>query len=270
MNTVLHELEETVVDAWPAAETEDLDGWLLRAGGGPTHRGNSVATLDAGVDLALSARIASAEEWYRARGQLPMFQLGPCVQPSDLDDALAERGYRKEGEAVLARTTPGEALAKPSRVSFECSVSTGAKSAWLEVAVHQSRFAASADVFKGVLSRLGSRCRFALARDAQGQAVATALGIASEDRLGIYAMFTLPHVRRKGAGRGLVRAMAQSALLDGMRELYLLVETENVAARALYAAATFQDVYPYHYRVSDDGRRGASSVRVLAQSTAAR
>jgi GNAT superfamily N-acetyltransferase len=256
MNTVLHELEETVVDAWPAAETEDLDGWMLRASGGPSHRGNSVATLDAGSDVPLPTRIARAEEWYRARGQVPMFQLGPCVQPADLDEALAERGYLKEGEAVLARTTPGEALAKPSRVNFECSVSASAKPAWLEVAVHQSRFAGSVDVFKGVLARLGSRCRFALARDPKGQPVATALGIASEDRLGIYAMFTLPHVRRKGAGRELVRALAQSALLDHMRELYLLVETDNVAARGLYAAATFQDVYAYHYRVLDDGRRG--------------
>lgn len=259
MNTVLHELEETVVDAWPAAETEDLDGWLLRASGGPSHRGNSVATLDAGAEVALPTRIARVEEWYRARGQLPMFQLGPCAQPGGLDDALAERGYRKEGEAVLARTTPTDALAKPTRVSFECSVSSAAKQAWLEIAVHQTRFAGSAEVFKGVLSRLGSRCRFALARDGQGRAVATALGIASEDRLGIYAMFTLPHVRRKGAGRGLVRTLAQSALLDGMRELYLLVETDNVAARGLYAAASFQDVYAYHYRVWDDGRRGVPS-----------
>ena len=42
------ELEQAVVDSWPAAETHELDGWLLRASGGPTHRGNSVATLCAG------------------------------------------------------------------------------------------------------------------------------------------------------------------------------------------------------------------------------
>ena len=253
---LLHELEETVVDAWPANETEELDGWLLRASGGPSHRGNSVATLDGGSEVPLPTRIARSEDWYRARNQLPMFQVGPCAQPAGLDEALAERGYRKEGEAMLARTTPGEALSRPMRVSFECSVSPAANPAWLELAVNQTRFAASADVFRKVLSNLGTRCRFALARDAKGQAVATALGVTSEDRLGIYAMFTLPHVRRKGAGRGLVHALAQSALVDGMRELYLLVETDNVAARALYASTSFQDVYPYHYRVWDDGRRG--------------
>ena len=61
------ELERLVVDAWPAAETEELDGWLLRASGGPTHRGNSVATLAAGSALSLDQRIARAEQWYRER-----------------------------------------------------------------------------------------------------------------------------------------------------------------------------------------------------------
>jgi hypothetical protein len=60
MKQLLRELEEAVVDAWPAAETADLDGWLLRASGGPSHRGNSVATLEAGSQLELDARIERA------------------------------------------------------------------------------------------------------------------------------------------------------------------------------------------------------------------
>ena len=43
-------------------------------------------------------------------------------------------------------------------------------------------------------------------------------------------MFTLPQRRRKGAGKGLLRALALSARADAMRELYLLVELDNVAA----------------------------------------
>ncbi|MFT3923811.1 MAG: GNAT family N-acetyltransferase [Myxococcales bacterium] len=259
MNTLLHELEETVVDAWPAAETEELAGWLLRKSGGPSHRANSVATLDALDDMPLPTRIARVEAWYREHGQLPMFQVGPCASPAGLDAALEERGYLQEGAAAFARTTPAELLERLGRgQDLECSVSSNAKSAWLQIAVHQSRFASSADVFKGILARLGSRARFALARDAEGEACAAALAIASEDRLGIYAMFTLPHRRRKGAGKGLLRALAQSARADAMRELYLLVELGNVAARGLYQTSGFEDVYQYAYRVFDDGRRGAT------------
>jgi len=257
MNAPLREFEETVVDAWPAVETEELDGWLLRSSGGPSHRANSAATLGAGSELPLPTRIAQSEAWYRARGRLPMFQVGPCASPEGLEQALVERGYRKEGEAALARATPGEVLAQVGRAqSLECSVTNAAKAAWLELAVQRSRFANAADFFKGVLACLGSRCRFALARDARDEACAAALGVASEDRLGIYAMFSLPHRRRQGAGRGLLRALAQSAQAEGMRELYLLVETDNTAARSLYQRAGFQDLYSYHYRVFDDGRRG--------------
>src|SRR6188768_1895074 len=100
------ELERLVVDAWPAAETEDLDGWLLRASGGPTQRGNSVATLDAGSALSLEERIARAEQWYRARERTAIIQIGPTAMPDGLDAALEQRGYRRHGDSVAAVAAP--------------------------------------------------------------------------------------------------------------------------------------------------------------------
>jgi hypothetical protein len=41
MDDSTRRLEQAVVFAWPASETADVDGWLLRASGGPTNRGNS-------------------------------------------------------------------------------------------------------------------------------------------------------------------------------------------------------------------------------------
>jgi GNAT superfamily N-acetyltransferase len=256
MKKLLRELEEAVVDAWPAEETQDLDGWLLRSSGGPSHRANSVATLDAG-DTPLPTRIATAEAWYRERNQLPMFQVGPCAEPAELEQALTERGYRKEGEAAACVADPREVAAR-TKTRLATRVDTKPTEAWTEVAVRSSRFASSADGLMAILRRLGTRCRYALAYDAQDKPSAACLGISSEDRLGIYAMFTLPHQRRKGGARALLNALAKSALGDEMRELYLLVELENSPARALYAQAGFQDLYVYHYRVSEDGKRGAA------------
>lgn len=241
------ELEDTVVAAWPARDTQSLDGWLLRASGGPTHRGNSVATLEANSELALHERIARAEAWYAEREQPSLFQLGPCVAPSDLDAALAARGYRKEGEAVLARATPDVVL-RSTACSLAGSVAAQPSPEWLRVAADASRFAATRDVFLGFMARLGTRCRFVTAYSDTGLAIATCLGIWSGERLGVYAMLSLPEARRGGGGRAVLHALAQSAKADGARELYLLVEPSNVAARALYAASGFEDVYPYHYR----------------------
>src|SRR5689334_11299148 len=98
----LLELEQLVVDAWPADETFELDGWLLRKSGGPTNRGNSVSTLRVKGRLPLDARIEQTEAWYRARNRAISFQLGPCAAPRELDAALAARGYRRSSDSVLA------------------------------------------------------------------------------------------------------------------------------------------------------------------------
>jgi GNAT superfamily N-acetyltransferase len=119
---------------------------------------------------------------------------------------------------------------------------------WLSLAAHASRFAAAPDVYLGFLARLEGRCCFVTAY-VDGAAAATCLCISSGARLGIYGMFTLPAFRRRGAARATLQAAARHALAEGQRELYLLVESGNAPARALYAAHGFRDVYAYHYRV---------------------
>ncbi len=247
---LLRELEGTVVGAWPATESVDLDGWLLRASGGPTHRGNSVATLEAGLRMSLSARIEHAEAWYRERDKPPMFQLGPCVAPAELDAVLASRGYRKEGEAVLA-LAPSALVVRRTPDTFSTRIESKASDAWLQIAARSSRFADTHDVLLGFLDRLGPRCRFVTAYSASGHPAAICIGISSEGRLGVYAMLTLPDQRRLGIAGAALHALAESAISEGTPELYLLVDATNAPARALYARSGFQDVYGYHYRSLD-------------------
>ena len=244
------ELEEAVVDAWPAAERLELDGWLLRASGGPTHRGNSVATLAAGSALDLPDRIERMEEWYRERGKPAMVQVGPCAAPEGLDAALGARGYREEGAAIMA-VASAELVAAASVSGLDSGIERAPSAAWLSIVASSSRFAASPDVFFGFLARLEGRCRFVTAH-VDGAPAAICLCITSGTRLGVYAMLTVPAFRRRGAARATLHAAAKCALSDGQSELYLLVEGENVAARALYAQCGFRDVYRYHYRVKSD------------------
>lgn len=249
MKKQLCELEEMVIDAWPASETSELSGWLLRASGGPSRRGNSVATLAVEGELSLDARIDAAEAWYRERAQPALFQVGPCAAPKELDQALAARGYQQEGQAALSVAQAGRLVAS-ARGRFATRIDEKLSEGWLGIVVGAGRFAQVEQVFRGYLTRLGSRCRFVTAYDDDGLPVAGCLAIASEDRLGIYAMLTLPGARRMGAARSLLRTLGECALREELRELYLLVETDNEPARALYAQCGFQDVYTYHYRAS--------------------
>lgn len=249
MERDIEALERTVVEAWPAADTAELDGWLLRASGGPTHRGNSVSTLGAHGALSLDARLEAVERWYRARERRPMLQTGPCATPAGLEAALLARGYHAEGEAVLCMASPAE-VSERCASRLETMVEYEPHTAWLDLAGRASRFAATYDVFVGFLERLGRRARFVSTRDEGGLTLATCLAVATEGdggRLGVYAMFTRGDARRRGAARALLGAVAKAALQDELRELYLQVETENAAARALYAGAGFRDAFTYRY-----------------------
>jgi ribosomal protein S18 acetylase RimI-like enzyme len=247
-HSLAQELEQQVVDAWPAAEVEELDGWLLRASGGPTHRGNSVATLAAGSALGLDERIARTETWYRSRAQAAMVQLGPTAAPADLDAALERRGYRRYGDSVAALAT-SQNVREHSKSLLRTSVEARPSAEWLGIVESSSRHASTKEVFHSFLTRLGARCCYVTAWVAD-QPATVGLGITSPGRLGIYAMHTVPELRRRGAARAALHALAQSALAEGLGELYLLVDAQNSAARALYAHAGFRDLYHYHYRIA--------------------
>ncbi len=240
------ELEQAVVDSWPATETRELDGWLLRASGGPTQRGNSVATLAAGSE-PLAWRIRETESWYAARHKRALIQVGPCARPAALDAELEARGYALESPSLAACAASSQVLSR-CHSALTTRVESTPASSWLAVAGHASRFAATYDVFLGFLARLHGRIRCASVL-IDGRVVATALGILCGSRLGIYAMFTLPDARGRGAGSACLGALAACAVQESRAELYLLVDEKNLVARRLYARAGFSDVYPYHYRL---------------------
>jgi ribosomal protein S18 acetylase RimI-like enzyme len=242
------ELERQVVGAWPAAEAQELDGWLLRSSGGPTHRGNSVATLAAGTRLSLDARIESTERWYRERGRPALLQIGPSAAPPELDTALERRGYAVYGDSLAALAMTSQVIertASPLRTTVEDAPS----SAWLSVAEGSSRHASTKNIFRGFLARLGARCRYVTAWLGPEQPAAICLGVSSPGRLGVYAMHTVPELRQRGAARAALHAIATRAQAEGYGELYLLVDAQNSPALALYAQSGFRDVYRYHYRI---------------------
>lgn len=255
MSTALErELEEAVVHSWPAAECEALDGWLLRSSGGPTHRGNSVSTLgpvgqSAGEPaLDLQQRLARMEAWYLQRGKRAQLQLGPCAAPAGLDAELERRGYQREGEAMVM-TAPAARVVERSASALRTLVEEQAGPAWRGIATSSSRFASSAEVLEGFLERLAGRYRSVTAWVDGSTAAAIGLGIRHGRWLGVYAMHTRPELRRRGAARALLHALADHATRQGLEHLYLLVEPGNAPARGLYAQCGFQDLYGYHYRV---------------------
>jgi N-acetylglutamate synthase len=65
-------LEHAAALAWPGVEQHWLDGWLLRAGHGVTHRANSAVPVDISADQSV---IPAIVDWYRRRDLIPRLSI---------------------------------------------------------------------------------------------------------------------------------------------------------------------------------------------------
>ena len=239
-------LERCAYDAWPAEEVERLRGWRLRAMRGVTRRANSVWTFEGVSDGSLLQRIDRVEAWYAARALAPTFQVTDRSRPEGLEALLAQRGYAIDAPVSIQIARVDDVLA--SGGSGDALVTRTWSDEWFEISAFRGRFAKVADTYRDLLVRIGTRARFALAR-IDGQPVAVGLGVLGAGWMGVFSMLTLPSARRRGAARAVLRALAATAREEGIDALYLQVERSNAAAMALYAAASFRELYGYHYRV---------------------
>jgi ribosomal protein S18 acetylase RimI-like enzyme len=238
-------LERCAYDAWPAEEVERLRGWRLRAMRGVTRRANSVWTFE-GTPDSLQQRIDRVEVWYAAHRLAPTFQITDRSRPEGLDAALAKRGYAIDAPVSIQIARADDVLARGA--SDDALVTRTWSDEWFEISALRGRFATVADTYRGLLERIGTSARFALAR-IDGQPAAVGLGVAGAGWMGVFSMLTLPSARRRGAARAVLGALAATARQEGIDALYLQVERSNAAAMALYAAASFRELYGYHYRV---------------------
>jgi ribosomal protein S18 acetylase RimI-like enzyme len=89
---------------------------------------------------------------------------------------------------------------------------------------------------------------FASIREA-GQTIAIGR-IAAGDRAGLAAIETHADQRRRVLATRVTAALVTVAAARGVTGLYLQVETESAAARALHGGMGFTDHHRYHYRVA--------------------
>lgn len=247
MKDPVETIEHCAYDSWPPEEVEPLAGWRLRAMRGVTRRANSVWTFEATGDMPVDERVARAEAWYASRRLPATFQVTDRARPEGLDAALAQRGYAIDAPVSIQVAATADVRAALS--AGDTGVTRTCSDEWFEISAHRGRFANVPEIYRGLLRRIGAGARFALAR-VDGQPAAVGLGVIDRGMMGVFSMLTLPPVRRRGAGRAVLAALAAAAQEEGVGALYLQVERDNPPAIALYAAASFRELYGYHYRLA--------------------
>jgi GNAT superfamily N-acetyltransferase len=256
-----------VDEAWPAPVRAEAGGWILRHAGGVTKRANSVLPLGDREDLA--GAVEEAEKFYAALGLPCVFSIGSGAA-AGLDAELERRGYRL-ADPTLVMTAPvaGAVPAAGVETAVETAVET----------VGEASMEGGAEVEDAPSERWlrtwwavdGGRHRDMDRHGATGEVPARAwaervltgvpagyllMGEGAVGRavpqgewLGIYCMAVEPHLRRRGLGTAVLRALIAWGREQGADRAYLLVTTANVAARTLYERAGFAVAGRYHYRV---------------------
>ncbi|MEU3857742.1 GNAT family N-acetyltransferase [Streptomyces sp. NPDC028722] len=273
------ELAHVAARAWRPVESERLGEWELRAAaddapGGPasgprtgfTRRANSVLPLgDPG--LPLDAALDAVRRWYGERGLPAYVQTATGAEGTQelLSAELERRGWTREVTAELwtAALAPVADRAEGAGVALSRTVDE----AWLARYGRAGAGEAALRVLGSGSSRAseaegggGPSVWFASVPGTAAGEPPAAIGRCVVDGrwAGFAAVEVAPGRRRQGLATEVMAALARRALDEGASAAWLQVETDNEAARALYAALGFTPHHAYHHYRAPSGPRPPS------------
>jgi ribosomal protein S18 acetylase RimI-like enzyme len=238
------EIERATILAWPAAETEEQDGWFLLAGSGVTGRVNAVWPLEwRGLDVG--AAIENAERWYAARNMPPRFKLTDAAyEPGDLPLRLAALGY--------APTKPTLVMMRPltNRASTHAyegvSLAPQLPPAFDRALVESTPDAAELAERRAIALRAPAPAVFAV-RPTGGAALAIGMSAIAGELAGVFLMRTVPAARRQGHARHILRALLEWAGDHHATSAFLQVDADNTPAVSLYEREGFTTLTAYRF-----------------------
>jgi N-acetylglutamate synthase len=244
---LIRRLEAAAVAAWPATITRPAPGgWLLRATPG-LDRGRSNNALTPCRELGateLPGAIERVEAFARRHSIRPGIQVSPAALHGGLQADLDARGWRAQWP-TLVLTGPVDQHRGPGgtggpELLTEDHAGTGWLGAWARCEPGRDVEAHASTVF----SLLRGRAEFVRAGTG-----AVAIGVESDELLGLFCVAVEPAKRRCGLGTALMKAMLTRSRA---RLAYLQVEEHNLAARRMYERLGFAEAYRYCHRVAVD------------------
>ncbi|MEW2043890.1 GNAT family N-acetyltransferase, partial [Streptomyces sp. NPDC005534] len=216
----------------PPAQNEK---YLVIGGGGV-----GVPLGDPGVPL--DDALTLVRDWYGARGLPAYIQTSTGAEGTEelLCAHLEARGWSNE---VTAELWIGALAPLADREAPEVTLSRTADASWL------GRYQRKG-VGEVALRVLGSgpSVWFATVPGAEGEPPAAIGRCVVDGRwAGFAAVEVDPAHRRRGLATAVMAALADRALAEGASAAWLQVETDNTAARTLYAGLRFAAHHAYHH-----------------------
>jgi N-acetylglutamate synthase len=242
---MIRAIEEYSMNAWPAAQTVLLDGWVLRFSGGYTRRANCVTALYPDARDAVT-KIHACEAFYQAQNLPVVFKLPGREESARLDQILAAQGYSAEAETSV-QTMDLRGWKAPQDAGF--CLETRPEETWHAAFCRLSRLAEKhQEAHRQIVSAILPQTGFAAVLE-NDQVAACGLGVIQDGTLGVFDIVTDADYRRQGYGERIMRGLLGWASEQGAHTAYLQVMLNNPPALALYAKLGYREAYQYWYRV---------------------
>ncbi len=228
-----------------------MEGWVLRTSSGYTKRANSVNPLygaQASID-EIAGRIERAERYYLDAGLKPVFKITPYVQPIELDEFLADRGYGiVEPSSVRVRNLDNLAVADHR---YSITVGDELSEEWLDVFAELGGLSLEQqNTLRRMLQSSNLLQGFAILRN-EGVPASCGLGVIQHGYIGLYDIITAPSQRRQGMAEQMLLGLLGWGKNRGATDSFLQVVQANRGASALYDKLGFKEIYQYWYRVKN-------------------
>jgi ribosomal protein S18 acetylase RimI-like enzyme len=216
----------------------------MRFARGYTRRANSVNPLRRGR-LPLDEKLAACERAYRAEGLELVFRIPSVAEESELDAALAARGYAKADKTSVRLLD----LAAFDDDAADPALAVPLSEGWLAAL---ARFNAMTDdqkaAHRAILGALAAPARFAAVEEG-GAIASVAFAVLQDGFVCLNSIATDATKRRRGHARQAIGALLAWAKQHGAAYAYLPVVKTNLPGLALYNRLGFRtELYRYHYR----------------------
>ncbi|MDF5708840.1 MAG: GNAT family N-acetyltransferase [Nostoc sp. S4] len=232
--------------AWPAFETINHYGWVMRFAGGYTKRANSVTVLDE-IGLDIEEKIAYCQSKYQARKQNPIFRLLSFTNPEVLDEKLAARGY----QLIEPSLVMGMRLSERS-LNIVPAINQENLNDWLVAYQNLKALGQQpSTIQRMILTAIKSETLFVSYKQ-HDEIVACGIGILESGYLGIFDLVTSPMQRRRGYATAIIQGLLQWGINKGAYFSYIQVVQANIPARNLYEKLGYEPIYKYWYRVGSN------------------
>ena len=244
-------VQEIANNAWPAAFSYLMDGWILRFNKGVTYRANSVLPLNwwgGGVD-DLHSSVLRVEKSYNQSHLPSIFMLHDSYEPRGLQSLLIDRSYERIMPTFVMGIETANLLHTERKSTFKFKYTEKRLPIWFSALEKLSPWRTKEKMI--VMGEIMDRVvipqkRFFYVEHKQ-KIIGVMLAIIDNEFMGILNLAIDQKFKRNGVATQLVQEAANWAISQNVKSIYLQVEKTNTLAIKFYRKLDFQEWYSYRY-----------------------